>query len=61
MEKLPPEVAHVSMGAVHSGALAAASIARSFEEQAHRFADFVSKCLQHQGDCFSDAVVVVDK
>ncbi len=42
MEKLPPEVAHVSMGAVHSGALYAASIARSFEDQAHRFADFVS-------------------
>lgn len=42
LEKLPPEVAHVSMGAIHSGALGAASVARSFEAQAHRFADFVS-------------------
>lgn len=42
LEKLPPEVAHVSMHAVHSGALGAASVARAFEEQAHRFADFVS-------------------
>lgn len=42
LEKLPPEVAHLSMGAIHSGALGAASVARSFENQAHRFADFVS-------------------
>lgn len=42
LEKLPPEVAHVSMGVIHAGALAAASLARLFEYQAHRFADFVS-------------------
>ena len=42
LEKLPPEVAHVSMKTVHKGALGAASLARSMEAQAHRFADFVS-------------------
>ncbi len=42
LEKLPPEVAHVSMKTVHMGALGAASLARTLEAQAHRFADFVS-------------------
>lgn len=42
LEKLPPEVAHVSMKTVHMGALGAASLANALEQQAHRFADFVS-------------------
>lgn len=42
MEKLPPAVAHVSMRAVHKGALGMAEFARTLEDQAHRFADFVS-------------------
>jgi hypothetical protein len=42
LEKLPPEVAHMSMRTAHKGALGAASLARSLEAQAHRFADFVS-------------------
>jgi hypothetical protein len=42
IEKLPPELAHHTMRAAHSGALGAASLARSLEAHAHRFADFVS-------------------
>ncbi len=42
LEKLPPAVAHVSMRAVHKGALGMAELARTLEDQAHRFADFVS-------------------
>ncbi len=42
MEKLPPEVAHQGMKVAHKGALGAAGIARTLEEQAHRFADFVA-------------------
>lgn len=42
LEKLPPEVAHQGMKVAHKGALGAASLASALEEQAHRFADFVS-------------------
>ncbi len=42
LEKLPPEVAHVTMHGAISAALGAASLARRFEAQAHRFADFVA-------------------
>lgn len=42
MEKLPPHMAHLSMGAAHQGALGMARLARTLEDQAHRFADFVA-------------------
>ncbi len=42
LEKLPPEVAHLSMRGVYKGALGMAGLARTLEDQAHRFADFVS-------------------
>lgn len=42
LEKLPPEVAHVTLRGTVSLALSAAALARTFEAQAHRFADFVA-------------------
>ncbi len=48
IEKLPPEVAHHGMRVAHKGALGAAGVARSLEDQAHRFADFVASKRNYQ-------------
>lgn len=42
LEKLPPELVHLSRIAIHEVALGTAALLRFLESQAHRLADFVS-------------------
>ena len=42
IEKLPPEIIHISRIIVHEAALAAAAFLRSLEKRAHQLADLVS-------------------
>jgi len=42
LEKLPPEIMHLSRLAIHELALALAALLRFLERQAHRLADLVS-------------------
>src|SRR3989344_4833929 len=48
LEKLPPELLHISRNVIHEVALMAAGLLRFLSFQAHRFAAFVSHKLSFQ-------------